>query len=54
MNIGIIGYGFVGRALHNGLKPENKVCLIDPKLKTSENNLDDFDPDIIFICVLPL
>jgi UDPglucose 6-dehydrogenase len=51
MKIGIIGYGFVGNALHKGLKSSNEVCLIDPKLKTSEDDLDSFDPDIIFICV---
>lgn len=51
MKIGIIGYGFVGSALHKGINSSNEVCLIDPKLNTSEDDLDNFDPDIIFICV---
>ena len=34
MKIGIVGFGFVGKAFKNGLK-DNVDCLeIDPKLKT--------------------
>jgi UDPglucose 6-dehydrogenase len=51
MRVGIIGYGFVGKALKNGLKPSAKISLIDPKLNTSVNDLSSFDPEIIFICV---
>jgi UDPglucose 6-dehydrogenase len=51
MKVGIIGYGFVGKALKNGLKPSAKISLIDPKLNTSVNDLLSFGPEIIFICV---
>ena len=51
MRVGIIGYGFVGKALHNGLKKSNKVRLIDPKLNTDETDLLDFNPNIVFVCV---
>jgi UDPglucose 6-dehydrogenase len=51
MRVGIIGYGFVGKALKNGLKPSAKISLIDPKLNTSVNDLLSFGPEIIFICV---
>jgi UDPglucose 6-dehydrogenase len=51
MRVGIIGNGFVGKALNNGLKPSAEVCLIDPKLNTKESDLLEFNPEIIFICV---
>lgn len=51
MKVGIIGYGFVGKALHNGLNKNNEVLPIDPKLNSSIRDLINFCPDIIFICV---
>ena len=51
MNIGIIGYGFVGSALHNGLCKDVKTLLIDPKLGTTVSDLVEFSPKIIFVCV---
>ena len=38
MKIGIIGFGFVGKALRNGLKDDVDCIEIDPKLGT---NIDD-------------
>ena len=51
MKIAIIGYGFVGKALKNGLKDNTKVYVVDPKLKTSIKDLKTFAPEVIFICV---
>ncbi len=51
MRVVIIGYGFVGKALHNGLKDNIDLLLIDPKLNTNVNDLIRFLPDIIFISV---
>jgi len=51
MKIAIIGYGFVGKALHNSLKMSVEVLLIDPKLNTNINDIKAFKPDSIFICV---
>ncbi|MFL2735318.1 MAG: hypothetical protein ACJ0FD_04135 [Gammaproteobacteria bacterium] len=51
MKVGIIGYGFVGKALEAGLNTEVNIKKIDPKLKTSVTDLQDFCPDLIFICV---
>tara|TARA_B100001248_G_C27395378_1_gene465184 strand:- start:3676 stop:4527 length:852 start_codon:yes stop_codon:yes gene_type:complete len=51
MKIGIVGYGFVGKALANGLRNNVQTCLIDPKLKTSVGDLVDFNPDAIFLCL---
>ncbi len=51
MKAAIIGYGFVGKALHNAINDNVDVLLIDPKLGTSVEDAKDFFPDIIFICV---
>lgn len=51
MNIAIVGYGFVGKALHNGLKDHINIKIIDPKLNTEIIELSKFNPEIIFICV---
>ncbi len=54
MNIGIIGYGFVGRATGEGFSsnPKNKVFWFD-KFKESPNTLDEVvkKSDFIFVCV---
>ncbi|MBR64384.1 MAG: hypothetical protein CML48_03300 [Rhodobacteraceae bacterium] len=51
MKIGIIGYGFVGKALADGLKDNIDLCIIDPKLDTNLNDLFKFKPEIIFLCL---
>ena len=51
MKIGIIGYGFVGKALAAGLNENVSLLKIDPKLNTNINDLIDFKPNAIFICV---
>ena len=51
MKVAIIGLGFVGNALQKGLMDTVKVKKIDPKLGTNINELKDFSPEIIFICV---
>ena len=51
MKVGIIGYGFVGKALAAGIKNNVEILKIDPVLKTSIIDLKEFDPNICFICV---
>jgi len=51
MKIGIVGYGFVGKAIEAGIRDNVKLIKIDPKLNTSIKELDKFCPDIIFVCV---
>ena len=51
MKIGIIGYGFVGKALEEGFTSNVKILKIDPKLNAQPLDLKDFEPDAIFICV---
>lgn len=54
MNIGVIGYGYVGSATGNGFSsnPKNKVFWYD-KFKESPNTLDQVvkNSDYIFVCV---
>lgn len=53
LKIGIIGYGFVGKACQKAFDTtKNSFLVIDPK----ENNytvkdLEEFDPELTFICV---
>lgn len=51
MKVGIIGFGFVGQAVKNGLKSSVETISIDPKLQTSTKDLVNFKPEIIFVCV---
>tara|TARA_Y100000385_G_C12994985_1_gene594532 strand:+ start:342 stop:1187 length:846 start_codon:yes stop_codon:yes gene_type:complete len=51
MKIAIIGCGFVGNALINGLNADVTTLKIDPKFGTDIQNLSAFKPDAIFICV---
>ena len=51
MKVAIVGLGFVGKSLLNGIKDSVEVKQIDPKLGSNINDLKDFLPEIIFICV---
>ena len=51
MKIGIVGYGFVGKAVDYGFKRDIEKIIIDPKLDTSIGNLKYHNPEFIFICV---
>lgn len=49
INVGIIGYGFVGAAVEHGFK-RNNIFIVDPKLGTTCKDILDKSLDIIFIC----
>ena len=49
--IGIIGKGFVGTAVDFGFSKDVKKFIVDPILGTTIKELQDFDPEFIFICV---
>ncbi len=51
MNIVIIGYGFVGKAIDNALKKNVNVTKIDPKLDTNLEAILSKNHDFIFICL---
>lgn len=48
--IAIIGYGFVGKAVHSAFS-NCKILIVDPILGKPYNELDSFEPDYTFICV---
>jgi len=51
IKLGIVGYGFVGKATDWGFNKKAEKFIVDPKLNTTIEQLSDFDPEIIFICV---
>lgn len=52
LKIGIVGHGFVGKAVEFGFKnSSNDIKIIDPKLNTFVYDLIDFEPDLTFVCV---
>ena len=51
MKIAIVGHGFVGKALENGLRDNVEALIIDPIYNNNISNLSNFSPNIIFLCV---
>ena len=51
MKIGIIGYGFVGKALEASFNSDVEIMKIDPKLNRNIELLRSFNADALFICV---
>ena len=51
MKIAIIGYGFVGKALHNAINKNIEVIKIDPRLGKSIKDLKNENTDFIFVCI---
>jgi len=51
LKIGIVGYGFVGKATDWGFSENTEKFIVDPKLGTNIEQLSKFNPKIIFICV---
>ena len=51
MKIGIIGNGFVGKAVNDGFSLKSSNYIIDPLLNNSIEDLKDINLDIIFVCV---
>lgn len=50
MKIIIAGYGFVGKAVHEGFKNKHELVIIDPKY-TADTIKEHIDADGIIICV---
>ena len=50
MKIIIAGYGFVGKAVHNALKSEHEIVIVDPQYTTNEIQYHH-DADGLIICV---
>ena len=51
MKIGIVGYGFVGKAVDFGFNKNVEKIIVDPILNTSIGDLRPHNPEFIFICV---
>tara|TARA_B100000767_G_C19728385_1_gene520498 strand:- start:511 stop:1362 length:852 start_codon:yes stop_codon:yes gene_type:complete len=51
LKIGIIGHGFVGKAVDFGFSVNVEKTIIDPIYNTKIEDLVSVNPDVIFICV---
>ena len=51
MKVGIVGFGFVGRAISDGFNKNVEIFKVDPKLNTALKDLIKFNPEIIFLCL---
>ena len=51
MKVGIVGYGFVGKALHYGIRDQVDVIKVDPKLGSSVEDLRNQTLDYVFVCI---
>ncbi len=51
IKIGIVGHGFVGKATDWGFSKNVEKFIVDPLYDTNINDLSNFEPELIFICV---
>lgn len=51
LKIGIVGHGFVGKAVDFGFSVNTDKTIIDPIYNSNIKDLQEVDPDVIFICV---
>ena len=51
LKIGIVGHGFVGQATDWGFNKKTSKFIVDPKNGTNIDQLAEFDPELIFVCV---
>ncbi len=51
LKLGIVGHGFVGKATDWGFNNRVTKFIVDPVHNTSVSDLEDFKPEIVFICV---
>ena len=51
LRLGIVGYGFVGKATEQGFHRKVEKFIVDPKQNTTIEDLKKFAPEIVFICV---
>ena len=50
LKVGIVGHGFVGKAVDYGFSNNVKKKLVDPNYDTTCEDLLAFDPSVVFIC----
>lgn len=51
LRLGIVGHGFVGKATDWGFNKNTKKFVVDPKIGTTLDQLYEFGPELIFVCV---
>tara|TARA_B100000989_G_scaffold296215_1_gene278964 strand:- start:13237 stop:14100 length:864 start_codon:yes stop_codon:yes gene_type:complete len=51
LKLGIVGHGFVGKATDWGFNRRVNKIIVDPLLDTTIEDLKEFEPEIVFICV---
>ena len=51
LRIGIVGHGFVGKATDGGFSESTNKFIVDPKNGTNIDQLAEFNPELIFVCV---
>mgnify|MGYP001502625771 FL=1 len=51
VKVGIVGYGFVGKATAKGFSKNTELFLVDPLLGTNLTDLKEFMPEFIFLCL---
>jgi len=51
LRIGIVGHGFVGKATDWGFSENTNKFIVDPKNGTNIDQLAEFNPELIFVCV---
>ena len=51
LKVGIVGHGFVGKAVDFGFSVNVDKIIIDPIYNTNIKDLEEVNPDVIFICV---
>ena len=51
LKIGIVGHGFVGKATEWGFSKNTNKFIVDPKDGTNIDQLAEFNPELIFVCV---
>tara|TARA_B100001027_G_scaffold214455_1_gene186718 strand:+ start:980 stop:1840 length:861 start_codon:yes stop_codon:yes gene_type:complete len=51
LKIGIVGHGFVGKATDWGFDRNTCKFIVDPKNRTNIDQLAEFKPKLIFVCV---
>ena len=51
VKVGIVGYGFVGKATAKGFSKNTELFLVDPLLGTNLSDLKEFMPEFIFLCL---
>lgn len=51
LKLGIVGHGFVGKAMDFGFSRRVEKFIVDPVYKTSVKDLEEFNPDLVLVCV---